>query len=140
MKRIIAVFLIIMMLLSLPSCSAKYISSYSATVFIGNAWDGTVTAEIGSFSGRYVWRLRNPNTTDTSIYYDGSISSGNFRVYYDSTATGSGKEMLLSMDGNGSFNGSGGYVGVGGEVYIIIESVGDEPVTDISLYISFIEE
>lgn len=139
MKRIISIVLALALMFSLSACSAKYVSSYTATVFVGNAWDGTVTAEIDSFSGRYVWRLGNPNKSDTDIYYTASLASGDMRVYYDSTTSGSDKRALFSINGNGIAEGRGGYVTVGGEVYIIIESVGDEPLRDVSLYISFKE-
>lgn len=139
MKRVISTILVLALLFLLSACSAKYISSYSATVFVESAWDGSIRAEIESFSGRYVWRLGNSNTRDTDIYYLASLASGNMRVYYDSTALGGDKQSLFTIDGNGTAEGNGGYVSVGGEVYIILESIGDEPLRDVSLHISFKE-
>ncbi len=139
MKRVLSFILVIVLLCSMSSCSTKYISSYRATVFIRHSWDGVVTADIGSFSGRYVWRLHNPNTSDSDICYEASISSGTMHIYYDSTTSGAGKQELFNISGNGNADGRGGYVGAGGEVYIILESEGDEPLRDVSLYISFKE-
>ncbi len=121
MKKIAAIFLSILMLCSLFSCS-KYRSSYSAIMLIKSEGRDGCEAEFHSLEGTLVLNstVKSPDT-DGKIHYEAELQDGEISVYYDIDGT---KELLFTIKGGQKVDSIGGQVKKGDKVTFIIETNG----------------
>ncbi len=120
MKRTSVFLAVILLLLSLVSCST-YKSSYSATLLVRAEGGDHCEAHFGSLKGTLVLNAKVPADNDGTIHYDAELAEGEMSVYYD---IGNGKELLFTLKGGEEADNRAGTVKKGDKVTIIIETAG----------------
>ncbi len=121
MKKITALFLSILMLISLFSCSA-YRNDYNATMLVKSEGRDGCEAEFLTLNGTLVLNSTvRSSETDGTIHYDAELAEGELSVYYDIDGT---KELLFTIKGGQELDGTGGTVNIGDKVTFIIETNG----------------
>ncbi len=120
MKKFLAFFSVLALLLALVSCSG-YKSSYRATMLVRSEGGNHCETGFSSLKGTLVLNAKVPADTDGSIHFDAELEEGELSVYYDA---GNGKELLFTIKGGEELDSRGGYVEKGDKVTIIIETNG----------------
>ena len=116
MKKLLPVFiLIILCLVCLAGCS-KYTSRYSALLLITTNTTKTGSIRFSSFTGTKVFKLKSSGL----LNYSAELSGGNATVYYDSNGT---KTELFKIS-SGQSVGPASISVTPGTVYVIVETDG----------------
>ena len=125
MKRFITLLLSVCML-ALAGC-AKYVSSYSAFLFIHGTHENGGEMSFAKLKGRYVFKLKAEfDGAEGCIAYTATVTEGEgMTVYYDGLGL---KEELVVVNGADSISSRGGYIERGKTVYVIVETIGDESI------------
>ena len=117
MKRVFALILTAMLLLSFSGCD-KYSSKYNAVAFVHSNESDNAFMTFYSFEGRMVFKLKSSGEGD--LKYSAKLESGNVAAYYDYYGT---KTELFSLSSGDELNSHGGYIEAG-TVYVIVETDG----------------
>lgn len=116
MKKILPVFVLIVLCLAcLVGCS-KYTSSYSALMLITTNTSKAGSIRFSSFTGTKVFKLQSSG----QLNYSAELSGGNATVYYDSNGT---KTELFKIS-SGQSVGPASISVTPGTVYVIVETDG----------------
>lgn len=119
MKKIFNFIILIILIISLTSCSPKYISSYRALLLQSESKDNYCKATFNLLNGTLVFKVKNTKVSEGNISYYGNLEKGEVNVYYDIYGV---KEYLFTVNGKEEVESKGGYIEKGNYVYIIIEA------------------
>lgn len=118
MKKVLAVIVAVVLLLSFAGCG-KYSSSYKAVAFVHSNESTSAFMSFYSFDGRMVFKLKSAGEGD--LKYSAKLETGSATVYYDYYGT---RTELFSINSGDELDSHGGYI-ESGTVYVIFETNGE---------------
>ena len=118
MKKVLAVIVTVVLLLSFAGCG-KYSSSYKAVAFVHSNESTSAFMSFYSFDGRMVFKLKSAGEGD--LKYSAKLETGSATVYYDYYGT---RTELFSINSGDELDSHGGYIEAG-TVYVIVETNGE---------------
>ena len=118
MKKVLAVIVTVVLLLSFAGCG-KYSSSYKAVAFVHSNESTSAFMNFYSFDGRMVFKLKSAGEGD--LKFSAKLETGSATVYYDYYGT---KTELFSINSGDEIDSHGGYIEAG-TVYVIVETNGE---------------
>jgi len=119
MRKILSVFLMLLLLITFCSCG-RYVSSYKAIGLVKNQTLHSCEASFLSLKGQLVFKIRKSDKgKEGDIGYSVQVDEGEIKLYYDIYDT---KQELDHVKAGESVDKRGGYVEGGKWVYIIIEA------------------
>ena len=118
MKKVLAVIVAVVLLLSFAGCG-KYSSKYKAVAFVHSNESTSAFMNFYSFDGRMVFKLKSAGEGDLKFF--AKLETGSATVYYDYYGT---RAELFSINSGDELDSHGGYIEAG-TVYVIVETNGE---------------